>query len=78
MAHELDSSRSAASRAMDDEIQRDIEGKDSHYPDRAYFIDADQPNAGKYILRALSEGYAVVLVSADGQERILSEQRPAA
>jgi hypothetical protein len=29
-------------------------------------------------VRALNEGYAVVLVSADGQEHILTEQAPAA
>jgi hypothetical protein len=43
----------------------------SPYPDRAAFIDADEPYAGAEIRRAADEGRAVVLVAADGSTRTL-------
>ncbi len=62
-------------------LDRAVEGRvaeDGAYPERAWFVDADAPNAGQLIARALDEGYAVVLVSADGRERVLAAAEPAA
>lgn len=50
---------------MDRAIDLAIEGK-SPYPEHTAFIDAESPHAGHEITRAFDEGYAVVLVSADG------------
>jgi hypothetical protein len=74
----LDKAGSLTARAMDSAIERRLAGEDDHYPDRVWFLDADAPEVGKYIARALDEGYSAVLVSADGQEHILTEQAPAA
>jgi hypothetical protein len=38
----------------------------SPYPEKAAFIDADEPGAGHAIERAADQGLSVVLVSADG------------
>lgn len=48
-----------------------IEGN-SPYPEHAAFIDAESPHAGHEITRAFDEGYAVVLVSAGGRERVIT------
>jgi hypothetical protein len=55
-------------------IEQRIEGPSS-YPDRAYFVDAEEPWAGKAIARAADQDQAVVLVSADGTKRILRPER---
>ncbi len=47
-------------------------------PEHAAFVDADSPHAGHEITRALDEGYAVVLVSADGREWIVTAKTLAA
>jgi hypothetical protein len=52
--------------------------EDPAYPERAWFVDADESNAGQLIARALDEGYTVVLVSRDGRERFLTAAQPAA
>jgi hypothetical protein len=44
----------------------------------AAFVDADSPHAGQEISRALDEGYAVVLVSVDGRERVITAKMLAA
>ena len=62
---------------MDRAIDLAIEG-DSPYPEHAAFVDADSPHAGHEITRVLDEGYAVVLVSADGRERIITVKTLAA
>jgi hypothetical protein len=54
-----------------------IEGN-SPYPEHAAFVDADSPQAGREISRTLDEGYAVVLVSADGRERVITAKTLAA
>ena len=77
MAHHLESSFSPTAKAMDRAIDMAIEG-DSPYPEHAAFVDADSPHAGHEITRALDEGYAVVLVSADGRERIITAKTLAA
>lgn len=71
MARDL--SQSPASKAMDEAIELGIEGC-SPYPERAAFVDADQPGAVREIERAADDGYAVVLVSADGTTRVLQPQ----
>lgn len=61
---------SPAARVMDEAIELAIEER-SPYPEKAAFIDADQPTVGAQIRRAADEGYAVVLVAADGSTRTL-------
>ncbi len=77
MASNVNPSDSPTARAMDRAIDLAIEG-DSPYPNHAAFVDADSPRAGREITRALDEGYAVVLVSADGRERIVTAKTLAA
>lgn len=62
--------RSPAARVMDEAIELAIEER-SPYPDRATFIDADEPSLGAEIRRAADEGRAIVLVAADGSTRTL-------
>jgi hypothetical protein len=71
MARDVNRSESPTAKAMDRAIDLAIEGK-SPYPRHAAFVDADAPHAGHEITRALDEGNAVVLVSADGRERIVT------
>lgn len=54
-------------------ISDDLAGRETHYPDRAAFIDADEPHAGREVAAAIDGGYAVVLTSLDGRRRILTE-----
>jgi hypothetical protein len=55
---------------MDEAIELAIEER-SPYPEKSAFVDADSPNAGATIKRAIDDDYAIVLVSADGSTRIL-------
>jgi predicted dehydrogenase len=71
MARNVSPAESPTAKAMDRAIDMAIEGN-SPYPEHAAFVDADSPHAGHEIARALDEGYAVVLVSADGRERIMT------
>jgi predicted dehydrogenase len=71
MAHNVSPAESPTAKAMDRAIDMAIEGN-SPYPEHAAFVDADSPHAGHEIARALDEGYTVVLVSADGRERIMT------
>ncbi len=71
MASDVKPSDSPTAKAVDRAIDLAILG-DSPYPEQAAFVDADSPHAGQEISRALDEGYAVVLVSADGRERIIT------
>lgn len=66
-----------AMRAMQEAIELNIQGR-SPYPERAYFLDADAPDLGKWIARATDEGKAVVLVSEDGSTRVLHVEPVAA
>jgi hypothetical protein len=65
-----DKSQTPAARVMEEAIELAIEER-SPYPERAAFVDADEPYAGVEIRRAAYEGRAVVLVSADGSTRTL-------
>lgn len=65
-----DFKQTPAGRVMDEAIELAIEER-SPYPERAAFVDADEPYAGEEIRRAADEGRAVVLVSADGSTRTL-------
>jgi hypothetical protein len=47
----------------------------SPYPEKALFVDADEPYIGADICRATDEGRAVVLVSPDGSTRTLVARR---
>jgi hypothetical protein len=71
MARNVNPGDSSTAKAMDRAIDLAIEG-DSPYPEHAAFVNADSPHAGHEITRSLDEGYAVVLVSADGRERIIT------
>jgi hypothetical protein len=77
MARNLNPADSPTAKAMDRAIDLAIEGN-SPYPEHAAFVDADSPHAGQEISRALDEGYAVVLVSADGRERVITAKMLAA
>ena len=77
MAHNVNPSESPTAKAMDRAIDLAIDGK-SPYPEHAAFVDADSPHAGHEITRAFDEGYAVVLVSADGHERVITTRMLAA
>lgn len=61
---------SPASRLMDAAIELAIQER-SPYPDRAWFLDFDQPTVFESILTAFDDGYAVVLVWPDGSSRVL-------
>jgi hypothetical protein len=65
-----DKKKSPATRVMREAIELAIEER-SPYPERAAFIDADEPSVGAEICRAADEDRAIVLVSADGSTRIL-------
>lgn len=77
MARDVNPAESPTAKAMDRAIDMAIEGS-SPYPERAAFVNADSPHAGAEITRALDDGYAVVLVSADGRERIITAKTLAA
>ena len=77
MAHDVNPSGSPTVKAMDRAIDQAIEGN-SRYPERAAFVDADSPQAGREIANALDDGYAVVLVSSDGRERLITAKTLAA
>jgi hypothetical protein len=65
--------RSPAARVMDEALDLAIEGC-SPYPEKAAFIDADEPGAGHAIERAADQCLSVVLVSADGSTHILKPE----
>ena len=71
MARNVNPTDSPTAKAMDRAMDLAIEGN-SPYPEHAAFVDADSPHAGQEISRALYEGYAGVLVSADGRERVIT------
>jgi hypothetical protein len=78
MASNVNPAESPTAKAMDRAIDLAIEGNYSPYPEHAAFVDADSPHAGHEITRALDDGYAVVLVSADGRERVITAKTLAA
>jgi hypothetical protein len=69
-AMNADSDKSPAARVMDEAIELAIEER-SPYPEKAAFLDADEPSVGSEIRRAADEGRAIVLVAADGSTRTL-------
>jgi hypothetical protein len=77
MASNVNPAESPTAKAMDRAIDLTIAGN-SPYPENAAFVDADSPHAGHEIARALDEGYAVVLVSSDGRERVVTAKTLAA
>ena len=62
--------KSPAALVMDEAIELAIQER-SPYPEKAAFVDADEPSAGAEIRRAADEGRAIVLVGADGSTRTL-------
>lgn len=77
MASNVNPAESLTAKAMDRAIDLATEGN-SPYPENAAFVNADSPRAGHEMARALDEGYAVVLVSSDGRERIITAKTLAA
>jgi len=77
MARNVNPSESPTAKAMDRAIDMAIDGS-SPYPERAAFVNADSSHAGREIMPALDDGYAVVLVSTDGRERIITAKMLAA
>ena len=77
MSSDADTHFSPASAALLAALDQAVAG-DTPYPDRAAFIDADQPHAGREIARAAANGRAVVLCSADGEQQILYPRAAAA
>lgn len=69
--------RSEAEKAFMEAVELGIEER-SPYPDRAVFIDAEQPGAGVAIARVAAEGKPVVLCSSNGVRQILSPSAPGA
>lgn len=76
MAREVKPAQSPTAKAMDRAIEQAIEGS-SPYPERAAFVSAESPHAGREITHALDDGYAVVLVSSDGRERLITAKNVA-
>jgi len=77
MASNVNPAESLTAKAMDRAIDLAIEGN-SPYPENAAFVNTDSPHAGHEMTRALDGGYAVVLVSSDGRERIITAKTLAA
>jgi hypothetical protein len=69
--------RTPASIAMDEAIAASMEGRHL-FPDRAMFINADEPYIGRAIAIAAGEGRPVVLCYADGSRHVLQPGAPAA
>lgn len=70
--------RSAASQAMLAAVDSVLRDGVTTVPERATFVDADDPTAGAQIARAAADGRAVVLCSADGTQQVLEPRAPAA
>jgi predicted dehydrogenase len=77
MASNIDPVESPSAKAMDQAIDRAIEGTSS-YPKHTAFVNADSPHAGQEITNALDAGYAIALISGDGHEQIIFGKTPAA
>lgn len=69
---------SPASRLVDEAIELVLQER-SPYPDRAAFLDYDEPGLARSIARAFDDDYAVVLVWPDLSSRVLQpgDQIPA-
>jgi hypothetical protein len=78
MTTPADPPRSPASQAMLDAVDDVLRDGITAVPERATFVDADDPTAGVQIARAAADGRAVVLCSADGTQQVLEPRAPAA
>lgn len=67
------SAGSPAARAMGEALDLAMDGK-SPYPDKSTFIDADTPNTAREVKAATADGQSAVVVSANGDTRILSPE----
>lgn len=65
---------SAAWRAFDEAIETSIAGE-PRYPSGATFINADEPELGNAIKRAVSEGAPMVVAYTDGTTLVLRGER---
>jgi hypothetical protein len=71
---------SPATEIIFDRVCALIEADEYDYPNDTLFVGADQPHAGKSILRALGEDRPIVVVFPDGRDRLIpapSEVAPA-
>lgn len=67
--------QSPAGKVFDEAIELALEER-SPYPESAMFLDADCTFLDEEMKRAAVEGYAVVLVSADGTTEIIPPKSP--
>jgi len=67
------SERSPASKVMDEAIELAI-AEESPYPESSAFIDDGTPFTERQIKKALRDGYAAVVVAADGSTRIVRSE----
>ncbi len=64
-------SQGALDAAIERAIERAIETDRLLYPDRAMFVDADEPLLGDVIRRATDDGRVVVIAYGDGTTRVV-------
>jgi hypothetical protein len=62
MARSADIAATPTARAMDRAIEQAIEGSSSH-PERTAFVQADSPQVGREIVRALDDGDERIIVA---------------
>jgi hypothetical protein len=65
-----------ASERFDAAIADGLAERPARYPFGAAFLGADMPGLGEVLARHAREGRAVVLVYADGVERVLESHPP--
>jgi len=68
---EVSNGNSPATEVIFDRVCALIEADEYDYPYDTLFVGADQPHAGKSILRALGEDRPIVVVFPDGRERLI-------
>lgn len=69
--------RTPTAIAMDEAIEASLDGRQL-FPDRAMFINGDEPYIGRAISIAADENRPVVLCYADGRRHVLQPASPAA
>jgi hypothetical protein len=68
---------SPAGMVMNEAIELAI-AEESPFPEASAFIDADTPSTESQIAKALSEGFAAVVVSKDGSTQVIRPESASA